>query len=50
MLISSRFPLNNLKEGGLNALTIVARDPDNEAFKVGENIIKKGGDVLHLTN
>jgi len=43
MLISSRFPLNEKKEGGHTALLIASRDPG--AMNVIDNIIRKGGDL-----
>ena len=48
MLIGSKFPLNNKKEGGLTPLVLVARDKD--AFVVGEQLLKRGADVNLLTD
>ena len=48
MLINSKFPLNNVKEGGLTPLIIAARDP--KAQTVCEILIKKGAHVNHITD
>lgn len=48
MLISSKYPLNEIKEGGLTALIISARD--KSAVNVSESMLKKGAKIDLMTN
>ena len=47
LLINSRYPLEEPKEGGLTALMLASRDLD--AFPVAEQLIKKGADINKIS-
>lgn len=45
MLIQSKFPVNDAKEGGLTPLILIARDDCKEAINVAIQLIHSGCDI-----
>ena len=48
-LVKSKYPLNEVKEGGLTALMIIVRDSGRAAIEAGHQMIIAGADLNHIS-